>query len=58
MGRHGIPMFCKSKINHSKTGYAGQTIVETEQHKSKTERPDAPRAEGTGDKLYMSKLFS
>lgn len=34
------------------------TVVETEQHKSKTERPDAPRAEGTGDKLYMSKLFS
>ena len=23
-----------------------------------TERPDAPRTEGTGDKLNMSKLFS
>ena len=34
------------------------TVVETEQHKNKTERPDEPRAEGTGDKLYMSKLFS
>ena len=34
------------------------TVVETEQHKSKKERPDAPRAGGTGDKLYMSKLFS
>ena len=34
------------------------TVVETEQHKSKTEQTDAPRAEGTGDKLYASKLFS
>ena len=25
MGRHGIPMFCKSKLIQSKTGYAGQT---------------------------------
>jgi len=27
MGRHGIPMFCKSKKNQSKTRYAGQTKV-------------------------------
>ena len=31
------------------------TVVETEQH---LQEQDAPRVEGTGDKLYMSKLFS